>query len=105
MESSGLHANGYSLVRAVLASQDLRLDQHIDDFGRTLGQEVLEPTRIYAADVLVLLDGRRTSRAVHPLSHDTGGGLTANLARVIPACLAARVDRSPWQPSPRWEEH
>ncbi|HJB11746.1 MAG TPA: phosphoribosylformylglycinamidine cyclo-ligase [Candidatus Brachybacterium merdavium] len=100
MESSGLHANGYSLVRAVLASQDLRLDQHIDDFGRTLGQEVLEPTRIYAADVLALLDGRRTSGAVHALSHVTGGGLAANLARVIPAGLAARVDRSTWQPSP-----
>src|SRR5690625_7085400 len=99
MESSGLHANGYSLVRAVLASQDLRLDQHIDDFGRTLGQEELAPTRIYAADALALLDGRRTSGAIHALSHVTGGGLAANLARLIPAGLAARVDRSTWQRS------
>src|SRR5699024_1981241 len=81
---SGLPATGHSLVPAVLAAQDLRRAQHIDDFRRTLGQEVLEPTRIYAADVLALLDGRRASGAIPARSHVTGGGLAANLARVIP---------------------
>lgn len=100
MESSGLHSNGYSLVRAVLAAQDLDLGQDVDDFGRTLGEELLEPTRIYAADVLAMVHDPRTNSGVHALSHITGGGLAANLARVLPAGTAAHVDRSAWEPAP-----
>jgi phosphoribosylformylglycinamidine cyclo-ligase len=99
MDASGLHSNGYSLVRAVIAAQQLDLDTEIEEFGRTLGREILEPTRIYAGDVLALLEDPAAGAGVHALSHVTGGGLAANLARVIPAGLGARIDRSTWEPA------
>ncbi|MCX4661224.1 phosphoribosylformylglycinamidine cyclo-ligase [Streptomyces uncialis] len=95
MASSGLHSNGYSLVRHVLFDQGgLSLDQRVDELGRTLGEELLEPTRIYSLDCLALA---RTAE-VHAFSHITGGGLAANLARVVPDGLHAVVDRSTWAP-------
>ncbi|WP_405819536.1 phosphoribosylformylglycinamidine cyclo-ligase [Streptomyces sp. NBC_01390] len=97
MAASGLHSNGYSLVRHVLLNQGgMSLDAHIDDFGHTLGEELLVPTKIYSLDCLALM---RTTD-VHAYSHITGGGLAANLARVIPAGLHAIVDRSTWTPAP-----
>lgn len=92
--SSGLHANGYSLVRHVLLAGGAgwALDRVVPELGRTLGEELLEPTRVYAADCLAL------SRAVrlHAMAHVTGGGPAANLARVLPSGLRARVDRATW---------
>ncbi|QOV37312.1 phosphoribosylformylglycinamidine cyclo-ligase [Streptomyces ferrugineus] len=97
MAASGLHSNGYSLVRHVLLNQaGLALDTQIDELGRTLGEELLEPTKIYSLDCLALT---RTTD-VHAFSHITGGGLAANLARVIPDTLHATVDRSTWTPAP-----
>ncbi|GGV72617.1 phosphoribosylformylglycinamidine cyclo-ligase [Streptomyces massasporeus] len=97
MASSGLHSNGYSLVRHVLLNQaGLALDAHIEELGRTLGEELLEPTKIYSLDCLALM---RTTE-VHAFSHITGGGLAANLARVVPDELHAIVDRSTWTPAP-----
>ncbi|MGV9566113.1 phosphoribosylformylglycinamidine cyclo-ligase [Streptomyces sp. NPDC003480] len=97
MAASGLHSNGYSLVRHVLLERArLGLDQHIGELGRTLGEELLEPTKIYSLDCLALT---RTAE-VHAFSHITGGGLAANLARVIPDDLHAVVDRSTWTPAP-----
>ncbi|UZJ32122.1 phosphoribosylformylglycinamidine cyclo-ligase [Streptomyces endophytica] len=97
MASSGLHANGYSLVRHVLLDRaGMRLDQHLAELGRTLGEELLEPTRIYAAACLALT--RATE--VHAFAHITGGGLAGNLARVIPDGLHATVDRATWTPGP-----
>ncbi|MFJ5729358.1 phosphoribosylformylglycinamidine cyclo-ligase [Streptomyces paradoxus] len=97
MASSGLHSNGYSLVRHVLLDQaGLALDAHIEELGRTLGEELLEPTKIYSLDCLALM---RTTE-VHAFSHVTGGGLAANLARVVPDDLHAVVDRSTWTPAP-----
>ena len=93
--SSGLHANGYSLVRAVISRAGWELDRHVPEFGRTLGAELLEPTRVYAADVLALAGAGAAK--VRALSHITGGGLAANLARVLPEGLVATVDRSCWQ--------
>ncbi|MEJ1200795.1 MULTISPECIES: phosphoribosylformylglycinamidine cyclo-ligase [unclassified Streptomyces] len=95
MASSGLHSNGYSLVRHVLLNEGgLSLDAHLDGLGRTLGEELLEPTKIYSLDCLALM---RTTE-VHAFSHVTGGGLAANLARVLPDGLHAVVDRSTWAP-------
>jgi len=97
MEASGLHSNGYSLVRHVLLNTaGWALDRDVPELGRTLGEELLEPTRIYAKACLDLAD--RT--ATHAMSHVTGGGLAANLERVMPVELAATIDRSTWTPQP-----
>jgi len=97
MGSSGLHANGYSLVRHVLLGEDgWPLDRHVDELGRTLGEELLEPTRIYARACLDLARRTRT----HAMSHVTGGGLAENLQRVMPEELVATVDRGTWTPAP-----
>ncbi|MFQ6171355.1 phosphoribosylformylglycinamidine cyclo-ligase [Oryzobacter sp. R7] len=96
LASSGLHSNGYSLVRRVVAHAGWELDRHVDEFGRTLGEELLEPTRVYAADLLDLV--RLEGVDVHSLSHVTGGGLAANLARVLPRHVHARLDRATWTP-------
>lgn len=94
MGSSGLHSNGYSLARQVLIPNATGLGRHVDDLGRTVGEELLEPTRIYAKDVLAVVD----ETAVHAFSHITGGGIAANIARVLPEHLAADLDRATWQP-------
>ena len=97
LASDGLHANGYSLARHVFFSREnWTLDRHVPELGRSLGEELLVPTRIYAADCLALLDAVE----VHAMSHVTGGGLANNLARVIPGGCEVRIDRTSWQPAP-----
>ncbi|MEV1006616.1 phosphoribosylformylglycinamidine cyclo-ligase [Streptomyces sp. NPDC049881] len=97
MASSGLHSNGYSLVRHVFFElAGWTLEREVPEFGRTLGEELLTPTRIYSLDCLALL--RATE--VHAFAHVTGGGLANNLARVVPDGLHARVDRATWSPAP-----
>jgi phosphoribosylformylglycinamidine cyclo-ligase len=97
MRSSGLHSNGYSLVRHVLLSRTgWSLDRHVDTLGRTLGEELLEPTTIYALACLELAREPGT----RAMAHITGGGLAANLQRVVPESLSAVVDRSTWSPHP-----
>ena len=97
MGSSGVHSNGFSLVRHVLLQgARLRLDAVIDELGRPLGEELLTPTRIYAKDCLQLI----AETDVHAFAHVTGGGLASNLARVLPDHLAARLDRGTWTPQP-----
>jgi len=96
MASSGLLSNGYSLVRHVLlATAVWSLDRQVEELGRTLGEELLEPTRVYARACLALAGGTRT----HAMSHITGGGLAANLARVLPVELTATIDRATWTPA------
>ena len=98
--SSGVHSNGYSLVRKVLADAGLALsDTPAELGGRTLGEELLTPTTVYARDCLQLIADGGPGR-VHAFSHITGGGLAGNLARVLPAGLTARVDRATWSPLP-----
>ncbi len=101
MGSSGLHSNGYSLVRHVLLGPPgrqagLSLSGAVPELGRTLGEELLEPTRIYSLDCLALT----ATLDVHAYSHITGGGLAANVARVVPRGLGVRLDRSTWSPAP-----
>ncbi len=96
LASSGLHANGYSLVRRVVAASGWSWDREVAELGRSIGAEALEPTRIYTLLLLDLI----ARQPVHALSHVTGGGLAANLARVLPAGLTATVDRATWQPAP-----
>jgi phosphoribosylformylglycinamidine cyclo-ligase len=94
MASSGLHSNGFSLVRQVLDQAGLSLDAEFAELGGPLGAELLTPTRIYARDCLALT----TACEVHAYAHVTGGGLAANLARVLPAGAGAVLDRASWRP-------
>ena len=99
MRSSGLHSNGYSLVRHVLLGAGrMRLDSIVDDFGsqRTLGEELLTPTKIYAKDCLGLIE----ETDVRAFSHVTGGGIPGNLVRILPEHVDAVVDRASWRPQP-----
>ncbi|TDC66163.1 phosphoribosylformylglycinamidine cyclo-ligase [Micromonospora sp. KC207] len=99
MRSSGLHSNGYSLVRHVLLGAGrMRLDVVIEDFGRqrTLGEELLTPTKIYAQDCLKLI----AEAEVRSIAHVTGGGIPGNLVRILPENVDAVVNRSTWKPQP-----
>jgi phosphoribosylformylglycinamidine cyclo-ligase len=98
MASSGLHANGFSLVRRVLsqAGGSLALDRVPPGLGRPLGEELLTPTRIYARDCLALAG----ECDVHAFAHVTGGGLALNLSRVLPPHADAVLDRATWRPPP-----
>ncbi|GGS96610.1 phosphoribosylformylglycinamidine cyclo-ligase [Planobispora rosea] len=96
LASSGVHSNGYSLVRHIIALAGLSLEQEVAEFGRTLGEELLEPTRIYSLDCLALA----RSVEVHAYAHITGGGLEGNLSRSLPPTLDALLDRSSWTPPP-----
>ncbi|MFT4286270.1 phosphoribosylformylglycinamidine cyclo-ligase [Nocardioides sp.] len=97
MASSGLHSNGFSLVRHVLLnSGSFTLEQHVDELGRTLGEELLTPTRIYAKPCLRLA----REAGVHAMAHVTGGGLATNLERVVPDTVTVTVDRASWTPAP-----
>jgi phosphoribosylformylglycinamidine cyclo-ligase len=97
LESSGLHANGFSLVRRVLSRAGVGLDQDLAELGGPVGDELLTPTRIYAPALVDLL---ATGVEVHALCHVTGGGLPGNLPRCLPPGLEARVDRGSWDPPP-----
>ena len=101
MGSSGLHSNGYSLVRHVLLDRGgLSLDATPELLGgRTLGDELLTPTRIYALDCLAVA----AACDARAFAHITGGGLAGNLARVLPAGVAAQIDRATWAPQPIFE--
>ena len=97
MASSGVHSNGFSLVRHVLLQgARLRLDAVVDEVGGGLGEVLLTPTRIYAKDCLSLL----SETEVHAFAHVTGGGLAANLVRVLPEGVRVDLDRSTWTPPP-----
>lgn len=87
MAASGLHSNGYSLVRHVLAGAGWDYDRHVEELGRTIGEEILTPTALYTNVCLELAE------IAHAFCHVTGGGLAVNLARVLPRGLLATVER------------
>ena len=91
LPSSGVHSNGYSLVRKVLLEKaGLKLEQYIDDFQKTLGEELLTPTRIYVKTIMGLVE----NVPVNGMAHITGGGITENLQRILPVGLGAVIDAS-----------
>ncbi len=91
LASSGAHSNGYSLIRKIIERNQVSLDEPFD--GKTLGETLLAPTRIYVKSLLSLIK----QIPVHALAHITGGGLTENLPRVIPDGLDAQIDLNAWQ--------
>jgi len=97
LASSGPHSNGYSLIRHIVSGNGITYGADAADFGRTWGEELLEPTRLYTLPLLRLLEN--VPGAVHSLSHVTGGGIAANLARVLPQGTWVDVDRTTWSPS------
>ena len=94
--SSGLHSNGYSLAAGHAFLTADWLDRQVPELGRSLGEELLVPTRIYTPDLLALID----AVDVHAISHVTGGGLAGNLARVMSGSCEVRIDRTTWSPPP-----
>jgi phosphoribosylformylglycinamidine cyclo-ligase len=95
LPSSGLHSNGYSLARKVLLESDGAPERHEPELGRTLGEELLEPTRIYAAEVRALLGDPELE--VRGLAHITGGGLVDNPPRCVPGGLGFRLEERSWE--------
>ena len=96
LEASGLHSNGYSLVRKIIADKGFKYTDPVADFARPLGEELLEPTRLYSGvlnTVLEEFDGE-----IATMSHITGGGIAANLSRVLPQTVSLDVERSTWSP-------
>jgi phosphoribosylformylglycinamidine cyclo-ligase len=96
LAASGLHSNGYSLVRQVLERARLDLESVPAELGQPLGAEMLTPTRIYARDCLELAQ----ACDVRAYAHITGGGLAANMARVLPGDADAVLERGSWTPPP-----
>ncbi|HEV2377643.1 MAG TPA: phosphoribosylformylglycinamidine cyclo-ligase [Streptosporangiaceae bacterium] len=94
--SSGLHANGFSLARRVLERAGVGLADEPSELGKSIGEELLTPTTIYAKDCLALAG----ECDVHAFAHITGGGLAGNLARVLPTGTGAVLERRTWRPAP-----
>jgi phosphoribosylformylglycinamidine cyclo-ligase len=100
MAASGLHSNGYSLVRKIVADKKLKYTDSVAEFSRTLGEELLEPTMLYTGVLNKVLEDPRFENQISVLSHITGGGIAANLSRVLPERVGLDVDRSTWSPNP-----
>ena len=100
LAASGLHSNGYSLVRHIIADAGVDYAAQADDFGVSWGEALLEPTRLYTGELVRVLRRPELDSAVHAFSHVTGGGIAANLARVLPRSAWVEVDRSSWSPLP-----
>jgi phosphoribosylformylglycinamidine cyclo-ligase len=98
LASTGLHASGYSLVRKVVFGQsDLNVEDFIPELGRTVGQELLEPTRIYVRAVQKILHHYPVKkRVVRGLAHITGGGLVDNVPRILPPGRRVFIERGRW---------
>lgn len=98
LAASGLHSNGYSLARHIVTEAGFKYTDHAADFGVSWGEALLEPTRLYTTPLLEIIE--KFGPSIHALSHVTGGGIAANLARVLPDDSWAEVDRSSWSPMP-----
>ncbi|MBN2419887.1 MAG: phosphoribosylformylglycinamidine cyclo-ligase [Deltaproteobacteria bacterium] len=97
ISSSGLHSNGYSLVRKIFFEElNMKVEDYVDEFGKTLGEELLTPTKIYVKTISNIRRGFR----LYGISHITGGGLTENLPRIIPSQCKVVINTSSWTPHP-----
>lgn len=102
MASSGVHANGYTLVRTIVRQAGLDLDKVYPELNdaRPLGQLLLEPTRIYARQIVAVLRQYKVKKVINGMAHITGGGLGGNVNRALPSDLNARISRKAWSVPP-----
>ncbi len=99
--SSGLHSNGYSLVRKIVFEMNgLSADTFVPELGQTVGDELLEPTRIYVKMVLDLLEKYEANERIIGIAHITGGGLEENLGRILPQTVKAVIQPGSWKVPP-----
>lgn len=96
LPSSGIHSNGFSLVRKVFDVEHRNLNEYSDELGRTVGEALLEPTKIYVKPILAALD----AVDVHGIAHITGGGFYENIPRCLPAGMTAKIDKASVQTLP-----
>ncbi|NEU31662.1 phosphoribosylformylglycinamidine cyclo-ligase [bacterium LRH843] len=97
LSSSGVHSNGFSLVRKIfLHDHNFSLDQHFDELGKTLGEELITPTKIYVKSLLACLQ----KHTVHGMAHITGGGFYENVPRVLPNGFGATIEKGSWPVPP-----
>jgi phosphoribosylformylglycinamidine cyclo-ligase len=102
--SSGVHSNGFTLINRIIADGNLRVDEAYPQLGgRRLGQVLLTPTRIYARPIVTLLHRYKVKRIVSGMAHVTGGGLAANLKRVLPPEVDAEIDTGAWTVPPEFD--
>ena len=102
LASSGIHSNGYSLVRAILKKKRLKLDKVYDELGtdQTLGEVLLEPTRIYVKPIIEVLHKYKVKKPISGMAHITGGGLPGNLNRSLSPKLDAKLSKKSWDIPP-----
>jgi len=95
--SNGLHSNGYSLVRKVCFEVlNLKIDQHVTELGKTIGEELLTPTKIYVATISALLK----DLPIHGIAHITGGGISDNIVRIVPQACSILIREESWEMPP-----
>ena len=97
LRSSGLHSNGYSLVRKIFFEElGMDVDDYVDELGRTLGEELLEPTKIYVN----VIENIKKDFKIYGIVHITGGGFIENIPRILPKRCKAVINKSSWEPQP-----
>ena len=95
--SSGLHSNGYSLARKVcFDTLRLKIDEHVPELGKTIGEELLTPTKIYAATIAALIK----DLPIHGVAHITGGGISENIVRIVPQACSILIRNESWHVPP-----
>ncbi len=102
--SSGLHSNGYTLARKVFFDKaGMSVEDHVDELGCTLGEELLRPTRIYAPAIRVVLAHYKVKHIIHGIAHVTGGGMPHNIDRILPRRCQVRIKKGSWPVPPIFE--
>jgi phosphoribosylformylglycinamidine cyclo-ligase len=94
--SSGVHSNGYSLVRKILEDNNIKMTENIEELNGLIGEVLLTPTKIYVKPVLKLLK----QYTIKGMAHITGGGLTENIPRILPAHVSSEIHKGSWQRLP-----
>lgn len=103
LASSGVHSNGFSLVRKVLRDAGLSFDSEVPELGGLVADELLKPTTIYAEAVRMVQTNYRVKQVIHGIAHITGGGIEENLDRILPKTVDAKIDANSWPVSAVFE--